>query len=437
MVESQTTQGLKRVWHDPADDDFAVSLRKHGPLHKLRKTDDEDILSAVEYQERLRESFMQARRSRAHTISDKPAWLEEGSDEEVADSASEENHQDALKTDMKLTMHSASLPKTELDIMYYGGTRISCGFTRPVKYTEFHPTSDFLAVAGDKVMQLYQVGPTSSAKMASHVFPGFPITDGCFLPDASEIVVTGWNTSTTWWYNLEANTVKQQFTLPGRRERVLELPTAGPSKTSPVRPAGVLAFSGTNGYSLVIDARTRHVVRNFKNNAPVRGMAFHPDSEVMYTIDDDGGLYEWDMQSGRCKCRVQSAIGGKPKTLCLSPVDPRRLLIGTSAGTVDIVPISEKGIGKAPLKSMMNLTTAVSNVAFHPSGEVFGYASNEANAALRLVHAPSNTAFANFPEQFKSFRGKPTSLAFSKQGGLLAVGGASGVVHCFRMRHFA
>jgi U3 small nucleolar RNA-associated protein 18 len=67
-------------------------------------------------------------------------------------------------------------------------------------------------------------------------------------------------------------------------------------------------------------------------------------------------------------------------------------------GTVNIFsldsPLNEKTV---PEKTMMNLTTAITDLKFSPTSEVLSFCSKWKKDAVRMAHIPSHTAFQNFP----------------------------------------
>lgn len=69
-------------------------------------------------------------------------------------------------------------------------------------------------------------------------------------------------------------------------------------------------------------------------------------------------------------------------------------------------------------------------------GQILAIASRMKRDALRLVHVPSLTVFANWPTS-RTPLGHVHSAAFSPGGGFLAVGNAKGRVLLYRLHHYA
>ena len=103
-----------------------------------------------------------------------------------------------------------------------------------------------------------------------------------------------------------------------------------------------------------------------------------------------------------------------------------------------------------PIKELGHLTTPISDIAFHPSGEMMVSASAQKSDALKLVrffgcarrqtdgqyHLPSATAFSNWPRDTTPL-GKVTSTTFSPGGEYLSVGNQKGVVLLWSLKHYA
>lgn len=122
---------------------------------------------------------------------------------------------------------------------------------------------------------------------------------------------------------------------------------------------------------------------------------------------------------------------------------------GSSAGVVNIygrdqfqagAALSSKAgllrpLAPTPLREIMNLTTTVDTLAFSPDSQMLAMASRMKKDAMRLVHLPSCTVFSNWPTG-RSPLHYVHSLAFSPNGGFLAVGNARGRVLLYRLHHY-
>lgn len=88
-----------------------------------------------------------------------------------------------------------------------------------------------------------------------------------------------------------------------------------------------------------------------------------------------------------------------------------------------------------PWKSLMNLTTSIDIMKFHPSSQLLAIGSSVAWNCVRLVHIPSGRVFSNWPNS--SFPvGHINNIDFSPDGTLLMLGSGNGKIKLFSLNHF-
>jgi hypothetical protein len=96
------------------------------------------------------------------------------------------------------------------------------------------------------------------------------------------------------------------------------------------------------------------------------------------------------------------------------------LATGSSNGVVNVYSHADYS---TPVKSVMNLTTAIDTVQFHPSGDILAFSSRWKLNGARLFHTTARAVFANWPKAGLSY---PTALTFSNDGATLLVGNDEG-----------
>jgi len=120
----------------------------------------------------------------------------------------------------------------------------------------------------------------------------------------------------------------------------------------------------------------------------------------------------------------------------------RYIATGSSSGIINIYDRSTWTGGSnttgfpttpTPLRTLTHLTTPTSHLHFSADGQLLVMASRWKKDALRLVHLPSCTVYRNWPTD-RTPLGRVTSVAFSPDGGLLAVGNESGAVRLWEIR---
>lgn len=86
-------------------------------------------------------------------------------------------------------------------------------------------------------------------------------------------------------------------------------------------------------------------------------------------------------------------------------------------------------------KTYSNLTTSITSLAFHPSGEALAFASKWEKDSLRLAHVESKTVFANWPTAKTPLK-YVSGVAFSERQGYVAIGNDKGKALLYRLSHY-
>jgi U3 small nucleolar RNA-associated protein 18 len=172
-------------------------------------------------------------------------------------------------------------------------------------------------------------------------------------------------------------------------------------------------------------------------------------------------LYTWDLRTQRCLQQQRDAGVVSCTALALSR-DSAYLATGDTMGVVNIysrpagllAPLTPPAQGgdssdaaagsglfgaapatPAPLRSLMNLTTSVDSLAFSHDSQLLLMGSRLKREALRLVHLPSASVFANWPTTRSPLQ-YVHCAAFSPHSGFLGVGNAKGRVLLYRLHHY-
>ena len=166
-------------------------------------------------------------------------------------------------------------------------------------------------------------------------------------------------------------------------------------------------------------------------------MAFSPDERYLFSVGDEAEIYQWDLGTRKCMGRVADTGGFSSMKLAVSP-SGLLLASGSKMGSVNLFNISgETGLlEKSPFKTLMNLTTSITDMAFNHSSEVLAFCSKWQKNAFRLAHIPSYTVFQNFPGVAPGVLKYPFCVGFSHQSEFLAMGNDEGKAHLFQLSHF-
>jgi len=309
-----------------------------------------------------------------------------------------------------------------------------------VKATEFHRSSELLLTAGeDKTLRIFQIDGDENPKLTSLHITKFPITSAKFTPDGASILMTG-NSRTLATYDLSSGVVSKVPGICGRKDRKYWNLTMGLDRSdNPSMTANRLySVASDNGHILVCDVLTNRIARSFKLNAEVTGICFHPFQNSIFATDVEAYVYEWDLGTGRCKDRFQDVGSLNISSIAVPNVgsSPSVIATGSTTGFVNLMHLGPNGIDRTPIKTFGNLTTPITTMCYHPTNEVLGIASRSVQSALRLIHVPSQSVYANWPTQ-RTPVGYVTSACFSRSGSHLAIGNAKGNVLLYRLNHYA
>lgn len=169
-----------------------------------------------------------------------------------------------------------------------------------------------------------------------------------------------------------------------------------------------------------------------------------------------GRVHVWDMRSFRCLTEFidQGTLHCTSLKVC-----PKQqyLATGSDAGVVNIYKAGDcmlpsvSSSTPSPVKTIFNLRTEIDTIEFHPASQV-GLSDNKTyfipcfvqmvaigsmhmTSAIRLVHLPSCTIFANWPNQRLS-KTRVKCVSFSPGGDLMHVGSLSGRISSYRLMHY-
>lgn len=424
MSEEETNEQDEQpaAWNDPDDDNLRVSLEKKYRLKKLKTEDDEVSISGKEYEQRLRDQF--------EKLQGKANWakkMEEDNESEDEDAVK------ILRKAGKLLKYSGhSLAASEIKITKKPNANHTDEAKCALKVVQFHPNSEILMTAGiDKTLRLYHIDGEENTKMASYHMEKWPITSACFINNGDQILMTG-TKSEIRCYDMATAEVTRLPTF--KKESQVWGVVAGPETTS-LQSATMFAVAAPKGLVLLGDMRSKQFIRSVKMSSACTGIAFHHGRDVLFTSDREGMLYEWDVRNGRCLGKVQLDTQ-HISTIAISPCAPYVIACSNPSGAVDMFAVDEPLIpNQKPFKSMMNLVTNPTTLAFHPRGELFVAASFDKKDHLKLWHRPTYKCYSNWPVH-NSNLGYVGAVGFAAKGGLMAIANDKGKVLLRNIEHY-
>lgn len=261
--------------------------------------------------------------------------------------------------------------------------------------------------------------------------PNLPIYSASFLGTTGNVVVTG-RRPFFYLYDSVAGKVDMVPRIVGRDEKSLERCVVSPDGRT-------LAFCGNDGYVILFDAYHKAWMADYKLNGSVRTMAFTPDNAEILASGSDGEVYRWDLRSKKCLERFANQDG--TITSCLA-VTNRNLAVGAESGVVNLYSeqqqqqrMGAKSTSRTPTKSIFNLKTSVDALRFNGDGQILAMSSRRETRALKLLHVPTQTVFANWPTSNTPL-GYVWSMDFSPSSKYLAMGNDKGKCLLYKLMHY-
>lgn len=428
----------KSVWVDEEEEQTNVNIAKVNRLRKLRKEEDESLISGAEYVSRLRAQHVKlnpgTQWARLDSQSRDDGHYDESSDEETRAVVARgyedvEAVDDILRTDEDLVVKSsAKLSPGLLEYSRLVDANAEESSNGPINSVQFHRNAQLLLVAGlDRRLRFFQIDGKRNTKIQSIFLEDCPVRKASFLPDGSQAIISG---RRNFFYSLDlvkAN-VDKIGPLVGREEKSLEFFEVSPDSS-------MIAFVGNEGYILLVSSKTKELIGTLKMNGTVRSLAFGDDGKQLLSSGGDGQVYHWDLRTRTCihKAVDEGCINGT--ALCTSP-NGTFFAAGSDSGIVNVYNREEFLGGKRkPIKTIENLTTKVDFMKFNNDAQILAICSTMKKNSLKLIHVPSYNVFSNWPPPNKNLQ-YPRCLDFSPGGGFMAVGNAAGKVLLYKLHHY-
>ncbi|KAH9102585.1 hypothetical protein AeMF1_020872 [Aphanomyces euteiches] len=421
-VDISSLDGVQRqaAWVDEDDEQVTVDLENAKRLRKLRRTEDETEVKGDVFQERLKKQFASGRSAATWADLDKKQRRYDSDDsDDEADLFADTNPLIEGSHDV-LMPGSLALNRVK-DANQHGPSNAV------VQSAQFHSNGQLLLTAGlDKTLRLFQIDGSNNNKVESIYIKDMPISCAKFTQDGTRVVMSG---PRPYYhsYDMEAGAVTRIPRLGNRKERQWNQFAVSQSH---------LAFVGDQGVVSLVSSKSYEWIGNVKMNGSVRAASFCADDNYLLTTGGDGDIYKWDLRTRRCVFRVADE-GSLGSGVLAASGDNKYVAVGADSGVVNIYDHSTMTTPTPkPLKALMQLTTSITSLAFNPDSQILAMASKETKDALKMVHLPSMTVFANWPTP-KTPLHYVTAMDFSPTSGYFAVGNARGRVLLYRLNHYA
>ncbi|KAM7497540.1 hypothetical protein LguiA_021954 [Lonicera macranthoides] len=428
----------KPVWFDEEEEKTSINIAKVNRLRKLRKEEDESVISGSAYVSRLRAQHVKLNPSTewAQLDSRDRKYSSDGED-------SDEENGAVLARGYKDVGGVDDILRTNEDLVVKGSGKLLPGLLEysrlvdanaedpsngPITSIQFHRNAQLLLAGGlDKRLRFFQIDGKRNTKIQSVFIDDCPIRKASFLPDGSQVIVAG---RRKFFYSFDLVKAKMDKIGPltGREEKSLESFEVSPdSKT--------IAFIGNEGYILLVSSKTKELIGTLKMNGTVRSLSFANDGQKLLSSGGDGQIYHWDLRTRTCfhKGVDEGCINGT--ALCTSP-SGNLFAAGSDSGIVNIYNNDDFLGGKRkPIKTIENLTTKVDFMKFNNDAQILAVSSSMKKNSLKLIHIPSFTVFSNWPPPNRTIH-YPRCLDFSPGGGFMAMANSAGKVLLYKLHHY-
>ncbi|XP_005188397.1 U3 small nucleolar RNA-associated protein 18 homolog [Musca domestica] len=406
----------KPVWVDEDDEviqlgDVKKENKRTGPLDHLK----------------LDKSYKEHLTARFTRIVNQPKWANLDEKDKAKRSDDEGDDGDLLRTvgflskpaeGILLEKHISAKRMKDVNRATYAEGNINS--------IQFHPSSTAALVAGDKgIASIYAIDGTQNDKLHNIHIPNFPIKCARLLPCGTKAVF-GSNAKYAYLYDL----------MTAKETRYNLRKDSGNLSNFTISPCGrYMVSAGLCGEIHIQEAKTFEIIASLKQNDKVATICFTNDSLRLVVSGNSANVCVFSMRQQRLEHRFidDGCIAGK--AMDLSP-NQRLLATGSMEGVVNVYDFENIMQTQTPLpiKSFLNLRTAISSVRFNHSSEILAFASSRCPNALKLAHFPSGTVYANFPG-FMPNLGNVNCMEFSPHSAYLALGNNK---ECplFRLKHF-
>ncbi|KAJ4956663.1 hypothetical protein NE237_013446 [Protea cynaroides] len=328
----------KPVWVDEEEENTTIDIVKVNRLRKLRKKDDERLISGSDYVSRLRAQHAK--------LNPGTEWAQLGPRSSnygpYDDESDEENDVEIARGHKNIEADDDILRSNE-DLVVKNGAKLLPGLLEysrlvdanamdpsngPINSVQFHRNAQLLLAAGlDRRLRFFQIDGKRNTKIQSIFLEDCPIRRATFLPDGSQVIVAG---RRKFFYSVDLvkASVDKIGPLTGREEKSLEVFEVSPDSST-------IAFVGNEGYILLVSTKTKELIGTLKMNGTARALAFADDGRQLLSFGGDGHVYHWDLRKRTCfhKGVDEGCVYGS--ALCTSP-NGSLFAAGSESGIVNI-----------------------------------------------------------------------------------------------------
>ncbi|EGV64531.1 U3 snoRNP protein [Yamadazyma tenuis] len=437
--ESESEEDEEHAWSDSEDEKVSISLVASDKLKKLRKSTTDDYVNGKAYIKRLRTQF--------ERIYPRPNWVEQIEEEqnggEEGNEASDEltnNNTNALLSILKSTDKFTITKQLKLiSPNKISVTRLKDGnhnrrSKSGIQSLSFHSKQPLLLTGGfDKTIRIYHIDGKSNTLVTSLHLKDSPIYSCSFsnlvTKDNKNLIYAAGRRKYMNKWDLNTGEVEKISRMYGfeKFQKSMEYFKVSPMGT-------FVGLTGSSGYCNILNGLSGQFLKNFKIEGTIIDFDFSHDEKIIIITNTVGEVWEFELETDKLMKRWQDNNGiGITKIKFGGPRD-RWLAIGSNTGVVNLYD-RLSSTPTIPFKAVENLVTTISSLQFNSDGQLLVIASRAKRDALRVVHLPSASVYSNWPTSGTPL-GKVTSVTFSPNSQMLAVGNEAGKVTLWRLNHY-
>jgi len=287
------------AWCDEEDEKIQINLYSKNKLKKLKKDDENNIISGKDFQNRLREQF-----NKLNTKSEIYRWATgkkaEDNDDSDSDCQLSKKKQSANRLDTLVKTSKSILETTEskdsniLKISQVQDLNKDAYHKSIISALEFSPIKENLAfTAGlDEKLKIFSVNDTENKSVILKTIntQDLPIYSAKFSQAGTEILISG-KKKHFFIYDIEANKLERCPSLfSNRHVYSLEKLFVGQEQ---------FAFGTQEGYILVHDMANKCFRYDIKINGSVNSVCFDRNGLNLYAVGDQSEIYIFDLRKYR------------------------------------------------------------------------------------------------------------------------------------------
>lgn len=434
------------AWIDSDDEKARVTLLSN-KLKQYRQAPEEQTVSGASYVTRLRSQF--------EKIYPRPEWADKFGDEEEDKKKQEEDYTEEAEEDSSVGINTAALttilnstnnyiktstkllPPTKLDIMRLKDANIDRRSRGAVYGMSFHPLHPLLITGGtDRTLRIYHLDGRTNKFVSLIHFRDLPIRTCQFSSGSNLVYAAGRRKYMNRW-NIFTGEVDKILRMYGQDkfQRWYEYFKISPNGT-------YVALLGSSGWVNLVNGQTGQLVRGYRVDGDAVDFEFTKDEKTLMVANKAGDMWEFEVDSSSTKIlrRWTDVDAVTVTAIRFGGPGDRWLAVGTESGVVHLYDRTTfatvpGGANPKPFKEVGNLVTPISYLSFSPDGQILCISSKQKKDALKMVHLPLGTVFANWPTSGTPL-GRVTVTEFSPNGQMVAIGNDVGKITLWRLNHY-